>query len=96
MHKSLLQRLYDGEVYPDEEIVPRTPEYRRIDRAISDEKHYFYDLLNDEGRKHFDRLDDLRYQSSSLFGYENFVYGFRLGVGLIMETFGDALEHNKE
>ncbi len=90
MDKTLLQQLYDGEVYPAECINPRSQEYLKINRAISEEKHYFYGVLSEEHRKHFDEIDDLWYQANSVYGYENFVYGLRLGVRLMIEISDDV------
>ena len=96
MGKTLLQQLYEGEIYPEKEIVPKTPEYREVNRAVSNEKRYFYDVLNDKQRQHFEILDDLRCRSSTLYAYENLAYGFRLGMGLMMETLDATPVHTEE
>lgn len=44
--KTLLQQLYSGEIYPSKKIVVRTPEYRELNRKISDEKTYFNSALS--------------------------------------------------
>lgn len=96
MSKTLLQKLYDGEVYPAEQIVSRNPEYRETSRKISDEKEYFQGILTGDDRQRFDKLMDFRYEVESMDSYENFVYGFRLGVELMLETLPGAAEYTGE
>lgn len=96
MSKTLLQKLYDGEIYPAEQIVPRDPEYRETSRKISDEKEYFQEILTENDRQRFDKLMDSRYETESMDSYESFVYGFRLGVGLMVETLPGAAEYSRE
>ena len=83
---TLLEQLYGGEIYPAEKIVVRTPEYRELSRKISDEKTYFNSVLSSKDGERFEDLGDMELQRSSAYAFENFVYGFRLGAGLILET----------
>ena len=32
MVKTLLQQLYNGEIYPAEQIVPKNPQYRKLEK----------------------------------------------------------------
>lgn len=86
MTKSLLQQLYDGEIYPAEQIVPKSPEYRELSRKLSDEKEYLQAQLSASNGERFKEMENLFQEITSLYGYENFFYGFRLGVGLMIET----------
>ena len=83
---NILDRLYSGEIYPAEQIVVRTSKYKELKREIIDEKKYFQSVLSPNDGKRFEDLGDLELQRSSAYAFENFVYGFRLGVGLILET----------
>lgn len=83
---TLLEQLYGGGIYPAEKIVVRTPEYKELNQKISDEKTYFDSVLFSNDGKRFEDLGDMELQRSSAYAFENFVYGFRLGVGLILET----------
>lgn len=83
---TLLKQLYGGEIFPAEKIVVRTPEYRALIRKISDEKTYFNSVLSSKDKERFEDLGDMELQRSSAYAFENFVHGFRLGVGLILET----------
>lgn len=88
--KTLLQQLYSGEVYPAEKIVVKTPEYRELNRKISDEITYFNSVLSPKDGERFADLGDMELQRSSAYAFENFVYGFRLGMGLMLETLHTA------
>lgn len=38
----ILEQLYNGEIYPSENIVPTNPKYRPLTRKISDEREAHY------------------------------------------------------
>lgn len=91
MKRSLLQRLYSGELYPADEIEPKSSEYQALMRAIGEEKRYFHSVLRGDDRRHFDRLEELLGHSSHLYACENFIYGFRLGAQMLLETAQESL-----
>ena len=88
--KSILQALYDGEIFPDELIVPKDPEYRPIHRKISAEKEYLKQKLTEEDYKRLEKIDNLLCQATSMSAYEAFSYGFKLGAILMIEIFTGA------
>ncbi len=67
--KTLLQQLYSGEIYPSKKIVVRTPEYRELNRKISDEKTYFNSALSSKDGERFEDLGDMVLQRSSAFAF---------------------------
>lgn len=93
---NVLDRLYSGKIYPAEQIVVRTSKYRELNRKIIDEKKYFQSVLSPNDGKRFEDLGDLELQRSSAYAFENFVYGFRLGVGLLLETLDTQPIHTEE
>lgn len=90
--KSILQQLYDGELYPAENIRCQTPEYAQIRSDIAAEREHFLSMLPEAERKRFNKFDDLQHDSTSIYGYESFLYGFRLGVRLMAETLYGRVE----
>lgn len=86
MTKSLLQQFYDGEIYPAEQIIPKSPKYRELSHKLGDEKQYLQEQLSASDGERFKEMENLFQEITSLYGYENFFYGFRLGVGLMIET----------
>jgi hypothetical protein len=98
MSKSLLQQLYDGEIYPAEQIVPKSPEYKELLRKLSAEKEYLREKLSESDRERFDEIGSMYLEIASLCSYEDFAYGFRLGVGLMIEVLvhENGLSHDDE
>lgn len=93
---TLLEQLYGGEIYPAEKILVKTPEYKALNQKISEEKTYFHSILSPKDRERLEALGDMELQRSSAYAFENFVYGFRLGVGLILETLDTPPINTKE
>lgn len=86
MSKTLLQHLFDGEVYPAENIKATTQEHRELNEKIGDEKLFFKSLLSPENWLRFETLGNMEFQRTSCYSYECFAYGFRLGTALIVEA----------
>ena len=69
----------------------KAPEYRELSYKISDETEYFKKTLSPEDWKRLEQLDDMIYDRSAAYSYENF--GYRLGVGLMIEALMDRNEN---
>ena len=82
---TLLEQLYRGKIYPAENIVIRTPEYKELQQKINSEKIYFNSILSSDDGKRFEDLGDMELDRSSLYAFENFAHCFRLGARLILE-----------
>ena len=95
MSKSILQQLYDGEVYPSENIKCYSPEYRELGSKIDEEKQYFKATLSPDDWSRFDKLEDMLYERSSAYSFANFTYGFRLGGSLMVEALANGGEFVK-
>lgn len=54
--KSILDRLYAGEMNPSEEIVCTSPEYQLLVRQIDQEQEYISEKLDAADRIRLDRL----------------------------------------
>lgn len=87
MSKSLLQQLYDGEIYPAEEIVPEDPKYREMCHDIRCATDEFEGKLTQTEQETFEQITTMEQQLTILYAFENFSYGFRLGVRLMADAF---------
>lgn len=87
MNKSLLQQLYDGDIYPAENILPKDPRYKELCREIGVKADDFKEKLSLEDKAVFEQIKEIEEQISVLFSFENFSYGFRLGVMFMTDTF---------
>ena len=85
--KSTLKALFDEGIYPFEEIVPNDPEYRTVNRQISEEKQYFIQVMSLDDARRFEGLGSLCSRSASIYARDCFIYGFRLGALLMGEVF---------
>jgi len=84
MNKSILEKLYNGEICPFSKINVRTEENRKLQQKISDEEDYFMASLSKEDRIRFEELGYMELDCSTAFGIENFTYGFRLGAKMML------------
>ena len=91
MCKTLLQKLFYGELCPSEHINPAktNKEYREITHDIEKEKVYFSNILSSIDIEHFDKLSAAQNLSTAIYGGECFSYGFRLGASILIEIFCD-------
>lgn len=88
--KSILQRLYDGEIFPAEQIRVTTEEYQAMRR-----KHYeHYDdfskqlkELNPQLGEKFVKIMDEQFDAVPLEIATTFIEGFRLGARMIIEVY---------
>lgn len=81
----LIRRLYDGELYPSEEIIPLDEDYRENSKENGKEREYFKTILSPEDSKRFTEWDEKMFQGSTEYAYANFEYGFKLGTRLLCE-----------
>lgn len=82
---NILEQLYNGEIYPSENIVPSNPQYRPLTLKISDEREALQSKLNAEDSERLEALGEMYVETSSMYGYENFLCGFKLGAFLMLE-----------
>ena len=85
----LLEQLYNGEIYPAEQIVPENPEYRATNHRIEQEKQHLSGVLQQEDIQHLERLEALSLNAESMTCYAGFAYGFQLGAQLMQEVLRD-------
>ena len=96
MEKSILKKLFDGEVYPSENMVINTPEYRKAINALDKEKERLKQSLSAENREVFDSVERLYDELIAIYNYEDFAYGFRLAVALLFDSQGSAESQFRE
>lgn len=86
MH-SILEAMYQGNIYPDELIVPKGIEYRGLSNTISQRMKQWKEKLSTEDFKELEELIDLRNDLNSIQSRESFVHGFKLGSLMIIEIY---------
>ena len=99
MSNRILEQLYDGEIYPAEQIVLSSPEAKEALRSLEDEKAYFYGILSEADKERFDNLFDLSHGVQRYYSYADFSCGFKLGTRLAyaaLEENTDSSDHERE
>ncbi|WP_217959081.1 DUF6809 family protein [Acutalibacter muris] len=90
--KTLLERLYRGEVFPAEEIVPSSDEYR----AAMKERNAFQDrVLEGMSEKQARLLEDYEGVIENVHRLDlqtTYAEGVRFGVRLLLESLGGGFE----
>ena len=85
--RSILERLYEGELYPAEKIVSTDPKYPLLEREIHKVQNALHVLLNEDGRKQLEHLGKLYMEENTMDCYAGFRHGFQLGARLMCEIF---------
>ena len=86
MRKSILQQLFDGEIFPSENINPSDPTYTETKKILDEETEYFIKILSGDDLDRFQKINDLYCKTTSIYSYECFAHGFRLAVALMVES----------
>jgi predicted esterase len=84
--KTILEELYDGQIFPDELIVPKNPEYRQLNREISAMKETWHKKLSETDYQSLESFLQLYCRSNALESAASFVYGFKLGAMIMLEV----------
>lgn len=89
----LLDKLYT-EMQPKEQLMPCYPDYRRMNHELSERLRKWEQSLSAEEKAAWDKIEDLRTRLVDMELKTAHSCGFRLGAGLIMETFADWPSEN--
>ncbi len=79
--------LFDGEIHAFESTVPHGLEYQKIQDRFWELMEHIKGRLPEEDAELFEEWDGLRLDSSTIYEYAFFDYGFNLGVRLMAEAF---------
>ena len=87
--KGILHELYNGELYPVEQIVPKSSAYRENGRRITEEMEGWKRRLSSDEYKQLEDLLDLRAQTNDMELAASFEHGFKLGASLMIEVLSE-------
>ncbi|RGG65196.1 hypothetical protein DXD76_13380 [Firmicutes bacterium TM09-10] len=90
--KSVLEQLYDGEIYPAEQVNVRTEGYQQMRREHYSHYEDFIEqlkTLNPPLDERFIEIMDEQLDALPLETAETFIFGFRLGAKIILEVLED-------
>lgn len=85
--RSILEALYCGDIRPVETIIPTDPEYRALNRKISETIKRWEKKLSATEFSELEELLDLRSKSGSMYAEASFINGFQLGALMMTEVY---------
>lgn len=85
--KSILGKIYYGSLNPEERMVPTDPEYRPLNRKISELMEEVKQRFSESDFAELEKILDLNGESNSMVASEAFVQGFRMGALVMVEVF---------
>ena len=89
MTKSILERLFDGELNPAESIGLDNSELLEIYEQLAIKKPKLLEKLPDSIREDMECVDELVDQAKYIYSKECFSYGFKLGITLLVDALSD-------
>jgi hypothetical protein len=89
---NILEDLYYGNINPNEKCFDKKSEYAKFVKIIIDNEEKLIAFLNalpnaEEGRHLFSEMLNAHSEISQFEEFERFAEGFRLGAGIMLETF---------
>lgn len=86
MNKTILQEIYEGKIYPADNIkLKKDEDFREIVNEINKETKHLLSVLSDKDKKCVFNLESLYLRRGHVEVHKNFTYGFRLGMSLMIE-----------
>lgn len=89
---SIIEELYNGTLAPVENMIPQNPNYRQICRQIGDDREYFEKILPEKDKERFKKWNVLIEEYEKMIEFTNFSNGFKLGMQMGCEVFGQEGE----
>ena len=97
--KSILLQLYDGEIHPAEQYIPKSEEYWKMRREHCHRDDEFIAALKKLEPPLHERFIEITNEQIEESFFENssmFMNGFRLGVRMIVEVYQNNLSDAEE
>lgn len=86
---STIKDLYNGKLYPYEDISPLGIEHRQADAKLEAIYSSLIKKLPPDDVEKIKEWEHLVHSSADMQAYENFLYGFKLGIKLMHEVFSN-------
>lgn len=92
--KKIMDLLFEGQIYPSEDIAPRTAEYRKLNRKVEALCGKLSAKLSSEDYELIEELCSQKAIIENILSREYFKYGLSLGLRLMQES--EALCHIRQ
>ncbi len=87
--KRMLEKLYYGEIYRNEDVLPRGEGFEKVNSKVSKLEDEFTNRLDKAEFRLYDELSTTRNERDSYYYLETFIEGFQIGARMIMEVLSD-------
>lgn len=87
--RTLLEELWYGNVYPQEQSTEHNSEIKELISLMGKNREILSSALTDEQNLTLEKYDDCVNEMNSIIEKEVFAYGFRLGGKLMLEVLTD-------
>lgn len=77
-----------GKIMPMERCVRRGSEYQRVSREVCGKIDEILAALTPETRRQLEEISNLKSEINMMENEDYFVYGFRLGAGMVLDIVG--------
>ncbi|MBT2290420.1 hypothetical protein J7E73_14975 [Paenibacillus albidus] len=85
----ILDSLYHGNLFPNEKVVPKDPNYRPINRQITESLETWRHKLSEGDFEELESLLDLYSQVQGMEMTASFTCGFKVGAAMMIEVLAD-------
>ena len=85
---SVLRDLWRGQVRPRENLTPNTPEFRELNKLLTDEAAYLKSVLSPSDWERFGRHEETGDMISEMLHEEAFIRGFRFAAQIMVAVYG--------
>ena len=83
----VLEALFHGEIYPSENVVPKSDKFRQNGMEMTELMNYFEQKLSPEDYDRLEQLCNRHCDEGNMTNEEQFKYGFTMGALLMCEVF---------
>lgn len=85
MHETL-KSLWHGELSPHDRFIKEDSEYHRLSKRQDELIEQLIRELSEDGRKCFEKIDNLNGEMQSIVEEETFITGFQLGARIMLDV----------
>lgn len=85
----VLEKLWRGEISPTERCIRRGSKYQQASITFCERMDNLLSELPSDTSKKLEALSDLKSDVTMMENEDFFIYGFRLGAGMVLDIIGD-------
>lgn len=84
--ESMIEKIYNGSLQPDEYINPQDPEYHKLTKETSDLMEECQKRFSENDFSFIEEIIDLYGKTYSMHSTASFIHGFKIGALMMIEV----------